>query len=503
MRDRAAAARTRRASVSTAAALGRLGLSASDMVVMSTMSEGELTRTLDMIERKPALAAAHWHFIFREPLLLAEDTAYVIGQGQRSLRVALLRATKLLGERGHFWTDTLELSEQYEALGICRFGTLPIALSDAIFDLGKEPAPPAEACTVGYLGDARPEKGYGEIPALVEQVAVSPQRPAVRYLIQSNFNVPGGVLATRAARLRLEHMDNFGVQTIPSAQGEVVYVQTLAACDVVLVAYTSPLYFAGSSGVLAEALATGRVPIAYDNTWAGRCIRTSAPYLDRLREMSARFALQSAEVERAPPPAAARHGVWYRPAPVAAAHPNTMAFGHRTRLAKDATHLIVRFDCELPGAADHIRLSFAYLRNGTAMVERARYLSARTGEAWALAPVPEGADGFVLTESRLHPKLDAQNHRLTLFQCQIPQDEPLGAVGVIVDRPEDLAPAVIEIARHRDHYRETARIVAAEWRERHGLRRMAELLAEASGQVCPASAAETAIDEPAVVRSAA
>lgn len=484
---------------STGAALLRLGLSGDDMVLMTTMNEAELAGALDIVKRRPELARAHWHFVFREPLFLEEHSSYVVGQGQRALRVALTRARALLGDRAHFWTDTLELSEQYEALGVYPFGTLPIAMPDEIFDFAEDRVDETTPCVFGYLGDARPEKGFVELPAVVEALAVGDVRPDVRFLVQTNYNVPGGIRATRSARLRLEHMDNFGVRTIDKPQDGDEYLAAVRACDALLVAYTSPLYFAGSSGILAEALAAGRAAIAYDNTWSGRCLRTSAAYRAHLQQLADTYADKSFAISHDAPvapsatqkpkptdlrrvwtAAAARNTTLVRPS-----EPESPSYGRPWKLDAYTTHLLVRLECDLPGTADHLKLDVVFNdKAGREVGASVRYFSARDRTAWAAVKTPEGAETVTFGETRLHPLLDKHNHVVTVFKCALPEDVPVSAAGVLVHGPEDLAGAVAEVARFKGHYRRTAAAVSrGEWRAAHALSRMAGLLAESVGRL--------------------
>jgi hypothetical protein len=502
---------------SLAAALMRLRPTGEDIVLCTTVKEADLDVYLAVVKAAPQLGAPTWNFIFREPIFSVLGCNYVVGQAHRGLRTKLLGFKALAGLRTNWWADTDELVEQYNCLGSVEFGTLPIVMPHALAELSALASTPrdlsAPVC-FGYFGDARPEKGYQEMPGAlaflsrrkrhwikdivakaqgaedrdgVERELGPPARtlrermlrrrlrriallrgasdrevapdlvsglPDITVLAQSNFNVPEGVPATRAARLRLQSMDDIGLSVFTKPPPSEQYVANFGEVDAVLLFYTHGSYVAGSSGVFAEALMAGRPVVVTDQTWGGRRLRSLPDFVEHMWHEIAETAVSEPGHLRLDRLAAAQP--WYA-------------------LSRRLTHLAIRaeFKCRL--VTDEVEWGVDFMMNDGSILRRTRILSSRNQRAAAVIEIPFGALATRRRVSRLntrltHPDWAAEEYGLD----RSTRHSPLSAVGVIVQDVAELAPAMAEIARYSEHYRQTAATVSKRWAVEHSRERLVE-----------------------------
>lgn len=221
-----------------------------------------------------ASAAAHWAFLWRRPIFFGYPESY---KGQmEAVRPRRMEFARLRARAPHvsarFYTDTDQLTEQYNLLGVYPFTTLPVPV---------DPVPASPTCqsdvlTLGYLGDARDEKGFQHLPKLVEAFVPrrgEPQR--VRFLCQANFNVPDGEPGSRYARGILMQYDQTLVELVHGPFDSAEYGALLRRMDVMLIPYAAESYSARSSGILMEALAAGLPVLAPAGSWMARIAETS------------------------------------------------------------------------------------------------------------------------------------------------------------------------------------------------------------------------------------
>jgi glycosyltransferase involved in cell wall biosynthesis len=202
-------------------------------------------------------------------ILLRRDLDEISGDEPGFQRfVAYLKAFAGLGfapEAARFFTDTEELSEHYTTVTGIRFTTLGIAFDqDAMRTAlaALSPKTADEPLIVGYLGDARPEKGYQFLHSVAETLMQSHLSNAkARLRLQSNFHLPGGeTLAMPEARHALER---FGpaVELLYDPLNQDEYYRQLAEMDIVVLPYMSERYRRRSSGIFVQAAAAGKVVV--------------------------------------------------------------------------------------------------------------------------------------------------------------------------------------------------------------------------------------------------
>ncbi len=202
-------------------------------------------------------------------ILLRRDLDEISGDEPGFQRfVAYLKAFAGLGfapETARFFSDTEELSEHYTAVTGIPFATLGIAFDqDAMRTAlaARSPKTAHEPLIVGYLGDARPEKGYQFLPGVAETLMHSHlSNGKARLRLQSNFHLAGG--ETPAMPEARRALARFGpaVELLYDPLDQDEYYRQLAEIDIVVLPYVSERYRRRSSGIFGQAAAAGKVVV--------------------------------------------------------------------------------------------------------------------------------------------------------------------------------------------------------------------------------------------------
>ncbi len=245
-------------------ASGELRLNQNDHLFIHTVQLHEFKMIAEWIEDPGEDSLPALHLLFRRDL----------NEFSRGDKLQLERIFRNLSYAPRAWslrfyTDTAQLADQYNEFlrfSRYRFTQLPIPFRHELLPLdasrGNQPL------TVAYLGDARPEKGFGLLPDLARAAAEKGYLPGkMRLLIQSNFNIPGGEEGMREALAGILRFRNLGIEFQHGPFCPERYAELLTSSDIVLLPYVAPLYQRRSSGILAEAMVAGKVTVAPQGTW--------------------------------------------------------------------------------------------------------------------------------------------------------------------------------------------------------------------------------------------
>ncbi|MBP2161881.1 MULTISPECIES: glycosyltransferase [Asticcacaulis] len=238
-------------------------LSEEDYIFLPTMSWTDL-RGLQQFrrlqDRSPELHLLFRRNIFREYADKWQGQGFDVHELSHLFsQVAVCNADKKV----FCYTDTVPLTAQYEELGSGPFIPLPIPAPEVRSPRRKSGQP----IRIAYLGDARTEKGFQYLPALVRAVRDSLWRSRVVFDVQCYLpegHSPVDMLQTIESLKRLQgpHLElHFGAL---SADG---YSKAIERSDAILIAYDRGNYSARSSGIFIEALCSGRPVIATGGTW--------------------------------------------------------------------------------------------------------------------------------------------------------------------------------------------------------------------------------------------
>jgi len=233
-----------------------------DIVFIPNATAAELRALALLRARRSKKGDLHWAFLFRRPVFDGYAHDYQRqGEAARLHRLQFAALKRVAPDaRVSFHTDTNELTAQYDRLGVYRFSTLPVPVDPA---LAQRPKQAHQPLVIGYIGDARDEKGYQHLPRLISHLdrEQGTSRP-VKFLLQSNFNVPDGEPETRHAKRLLQHVRSDLVELVEGPLDQKEYAALARRIDILLIPYAAHHYSARSSGVLAEAIAAGIPAIA-------------------------------------------------------------------------------------------------------------------------------------------------------------------------------------------------------------------------------------------------
>lgn len=245
--------------------LAKVGATSEDVIYMHTFSAAMAEGLLSYLRSANRESIPAFHIIVYMP----PDRLQLADQVQSRFAGILERMKKegYLYDRVFFFSETKRIRKSYLDIGF----DLPVLMGPipSVSTLPKtEDGVPDVACKLGYLGEARFEKGFWLVPKIL-QVLFS-QWPALaarsEFYIQAKAN-PGNAenpqvkegleeLRALAARHNNVHM----LESL-SKDG---YEELLAKLDVVLLPYDLDAYDVRGSGVAYEALSRGQVLVVPD-----------------------------------------------------------------------------------------------------------------------------------------------------------------------------------------------------------------------------------------------
>jgi hypothetical protein len=453
----------------TATLFGQIALAAGDQVFLPTVSELDFLGLAHYLARDARTRSADWHVQFHSPIYKGCEPDYP-SQDERTARLRRIHehAVALVAEhRLHLYTTTDRLTAQHNRLGNPSFQTLPYPVNPILQTGHSIPLPTRRApLKVAYLGDARHEKGYQLLPALIERMQRLYRQPdRVQFVVQSNFGFPsparGKEIEVVQAAKKLEVLPNHQVRVVRQSTGSDEFCQQALDTDIGLLPYDRQRYAARCSGVLVELLSAGVPVLVSAGCWmADQLADATRDYHIGLRHNGRVMAISRAENGRQIPiPPGARDlllfFVWPEGPWVAAgtyARVETRLFSHEGR---EIAHWTAVVGPSKPG-----RCNTALVR----LPSEAVMASVARQDAYGQQPLR-----FV----------DAE----LCFLAADPRHEtptPFGAVGLVAADPADARQTAVllnDLVENHRHYRETACQFARRWSAYHNADRVvAELL---------------------------
>jgi glycosyltransferase involved in cell wall biosynthesis len=154
--------------------------------------------------------------------------------------------------------DSDSLRALYQDLTTLPVGLIPMSIAfPSPGELASLPPPPEDCVRLGFLGEARPEKGYEFLVRVL--LPVLQMHPMARFLLQvpdlrlQSDNLP--------AKMRAR------IEIIPNSLAGPEFFQTMASCTAILVPYDPVAYRYRTSHIMVEALGIGRPIIAVRGCW--------------------------------------------------------------------------------------------------------------------------------------------------------------------------------------------------------------------------------------------
>ena len=237
----------------------RFAVSANDAFLINTLRHWALRGVVDWLESLPAesrpTVALVLHFTaFPNPAESDGTADYYRTAFARIARSPARARIRLLA-------DSDALVDEYRVFAPEL--TFTLAPIPHLRGVKREQAP--GTFTVGYVGEARTNKGFHMLPRLVRRAAEAAVR-GVAFNIQSFAHNPNEAWLCRA-RAGLAHPS---VTLFPNAMPADEYQRFVAALDLVVLPYTLENYHAQTSGVFAEAMGNGSLVVAPKGSWMAR-----------------------------------------------------------------------------------------------------------------------------------------------------------------------------------------------------------------------------------------
>ena len=235
----------------------RFAVAANDVFLINTLRHWALRGVVDWLESLPdatcPTVALVLHFTATpDP---AEPSVAVEFYRQAFARIA----RSPVRDRVRLLADSAALVDEYRALAPeLTFALAPIPhVREA-----EERARAATAFAVGYVGEARENKGFHLLPRLVRRAAQANVR-GVAFHVHA-FSPDPACAFMRRALAGLRHPT---VTLYPDAMPAKEYQRFVGALDLVVLPYALDHYHAQTSGVFAEAMGNGSLVVAPKGSW--------------------------------------------------------------------------------------------------------------------------------------------------------------------------------------------------------------------------------------------
>ena len=168
--------------------------------------------------------------------------------------------------RINLFTDSQDLANEYKFYIDKPFKVLPIPHTQYS---SEQPSikTPSKKLVIGYLGDARINKGFHIIPETIKYVNSSLGSDAVHWEIQANIRKHQEWQTVQAVNL-LKTMPT--IKLHEAAMDTDSYHKLMADIDIFMLPYTLENYHSQTSGVFSEIRGLGKVSVVTKGTWMAR-----------------------------------------------------------------------------------------------------------------------------------------------------------------------------------------------------------------------------------------
>ena len=168
--------------------------------------------------------------------------------------------------RINLFADSQNLTDEYKFYTDKPFKVLPIPHTQYS---SEQPSikTPSKKLVIGYLGDARINKGFHMIPETIKNVISSLGSDAVHWEIQANIRKHQEWQTVQTVNL-LKTMPT--IKLHEAAMDTDSYHKLMADIDIFMLPYTLENYHSQTSGVFSETRGLGKVSVVTKGTWMAR-----------------------------------------------------------------------------------------------------------------------------------------------------------------------------------------------------------------------------------------
>ncbi len=440
-------------------ALKAADMSSGDVIFVPTLGETEMLAIADLCEKSRSFSKFSWRLLFRRNVYSGRASNYSKQNDSieaRRFRLALSEAVAKFRQTDvRFFTDTDPLTVQYNLPMICEFETVPIPVPVLPASPLSKGTSSSHGLVAGYMGDARDEKGYALLPAMMDHIHRELQLSGrLRLIAQSNFNLPKGEPGSVKARLALSAFSSDFCELIEGPFDSEEYKHWLSQMDIVLAPYDQNSYAARSSGVFAEAIAAGKPTVVTSGTWMASVLEPYRQhYLESILDTLPLDGGRGRHVNRPVRDINAAQGA-----------KSFRSLGQLKNMDR-FTHLMFQADFQRAAPAKFFEVIYSfYTKTGTLLGVVKEAVSITAPTVRALTPVPASAaiveiETQMLDERFMHP-LD----RLRVYRFRSNAPIAAGFGGRIVDPSGfGLAEGLRDIVENYDAYRESAQRMSSAW----------------------------------------
>ncbi len=199
----------------------------------------------------------------------------------RKMLPAIRESAEKKGNRFQLFSDSDMIISEYENQGIGNMRLLPIPHMPPPINFERALAGNGKSITIAYLGGAREEKGFQCLPGLIQALSQKEHQKTLHYMIQTSgieilsTEYERRIMSETLAQLKKEKTAQ--VDLVGSMRESSDYYKMLENTDIVLLPYINivPKRYYATSGILAEAMALGKVAVVPAETWLARQIERS------------------------------------------------------------------------------------------------------------------------------------------------------------------------------------------------------------------------------------
>ena len=465
----------------TAALFGEIALEPGDQVFIPTLSELDLLGLAQYLAHDPRTRRVDWHLQFHFPILTGCQPDYcsqeeTITRLRRLYNQALLLAAD---HRLYFYATTDQLSIQHTRLGIANFHTLPYPANPVLQEpRGRSPEP--TSLQIAYLGDARHEKGYQRLPAMIDRVwRQYVETDRVRFVVQSNFQFAlparGDDLEVVESAAALRRLPQHKLTILNEPAGSEEFCRRTLATDIGLLLYDREPYFSRCSGLFVEMLAAGIPVLVSAGCWmADQLNDVTRDYHTSLRHN--RHVLDKSRIQ----------------------------MGKRLSIPSGASDLLLFLlwpndPAASAGAYARIEASL-FTAEGEPLGNWPTVVGPAASGRWSTALVrlpPRAAAVSIGSENAYgRQSIEFRDAEACFVAPNSRSDRPTprGAVGLVASEPEQAAELLIDMIENYSHYRQTAGQFARSWSALNNPDRVvAELLSQRRAIPLPKSERSAAL----------
>lgn len=460
----------------------KIGFRENDQVFIPTAGFTEMLGVLEFFKNNPDASMITWHFLFRRNIFAGSRYDYFKQQEQtRAIRNAFqIILAEIPHDKIFFYTDTEELTNQYNSLGLKKFVTVPIPHTTE----KQYPRIDPNKIIISYLGDAREEKGYQFLPNVIQDLWNDYVKTnKILFKIQSNFNVPRGEPKVVVAKSQLDALPKDKVEVISEPLSIKDYSRLLLNSNVIILPYDRLNYFARSSGILAEALAAGIPVLIPAGCWMARQFHKKTyeyhiSLKDSLRTVSTIYQKKFRW-----------HPYGFTKYSNDSEYLTFSDYSNRlitiVKLPPNATHFVLSFDFTDDSNESIIGGHVRFLTRESISIKNNKFIMEKEDsmkKGTQFYEIPRGVPHMMIELFNPDSKntIRISNFQIEFMENSNPYKIPLNTIGQVFANPDEISEKLLDLINNYTHYLSTAKEFSKEYFIYHNAKRLVSIITNSS-----------------------